>query len=105
MKEYMKDNELEDDTFMQNLCDDIYVCSKSLTASSNIGNMYLNTRAVSQGFERTYNVANFKTLNSESCPTSNTYRGLSSHQTSTNTQTSYGSTEKQSLMRVISGKE
>lgn len=102
LKHYISENNLENDNFMQNLCDDIYVCTKSLTASKNTREMYLGTRSSSQGNERAYNISNFNDLNNESQPIHPTFRGLSSHQTSEQTQTSYASRGAANLMRAVS---
>ena len=45
---------------MKNICDDIYVCKKSL--NSRIGGMYLNARQISQGTQRAYNVRDISQL-------------------------------------------
>ena len=60
MKEYMEENEYTQDTFMKNLCDDIYIAYKSL--NSNIGRMYLTSRTSSQGEQRGYNIGNIDEL-------------------------------------------
>jgi hypothetical protein len=56
MKMYMQDNNLGDDPFMGNLCDDVYVAIRSL--NSRLGAMYLGARVVSQGSQRAYNLTN-----------------------------------------------
>ena len=105
MKKYMTDNELEDDGFMKNLCDDIYVCTKSLTADTNLGNMYLTTRGVSQGNERAYNAADFTELDRGSQPISSNFRSLSQHVSSKTSQTAYAPKTATKLMRAVSSRE
>jgi hypothetical protein len=56
MKTYMEGNGLEEDPFMENLCDDIHVATRSL--NSNLGSMYLGARVLSQGGQRAYNLTN-----------------------------------------------
>jgi len=56
MKMYMKDNDLGEDPFMGNLCDDIYVSIRSL--NSRLGAMYLGARVSYQGSQRAYNLTN-----------------------------------------------
>lgn len=52
LKSYMETNHLQDDKFMKKLCDDIYVCIKSL--GTRYANMYCTSRQVSQGTQRAY---------------------------------------------------
>ena len=54
MKKYMKDNNLTEDKFMKNLCDDIFICYR--TFNTKFGNMYVNARQSSQGSQRYYAV-------------------------------------------------
>lgn len=54
MKKYMKDNNLSQDKFMKNLCDDIFICYR--TFNTKFGNMYVNARQSSQGSQRYYAV-------------------------------------------------
>lgn len=102
LKHYMSEHNLEDDNFMRNLCDDIYVCIKSLTTKSNIGNMYLNTRSASQGKERAYNIQDFGDLEESSQTCKQSFRSLSTHQTSTSTRTAYSNTRASKIMRAVS---
>ena len=102
IKQYITENHLDGDDFMQNLCDDIYVCTKSLTASKNTREMYLGMRSSSQGNERAYNVRDFRVLDTDSQPIQEVFRGLSSHKTSNRTQTSYASKGAAGMMRAVS---
>jgi len=102
MKDYMEEKNLVDDVFMNNLCDDIYVCTKSLSASKNLGNMYLNTRSASQGNERAYNIGNFRDLDAGSKPVDAAFRGLSQHTQQHTTQTPYAPPRAATLMRAVS---
>ena len=102
LKQYMTENNLEDDDFMKNLCDDIYVCTKSITSKGNIGNMYLNTRSASQGKERAYNIQDFGDLEHDSQPLRPTFRNLSNHQTSSATRTAYTNPRLSNVMRTVS---
>lgn len=54
MKVYMKDNNLIEDKFMKNLCDDIFICYR--TFNTKFGSMYVNARQSSQGSQRYYAV-------------------------------------------------
>jgi len=56
LKKYMNDNNLNDDLFYKNLCDDIYIAIQ--TFSTNYAEMYVNARITSQGTQRAYNVTN-----------------------------------------------
>lgn len=55
MKEYMKDNKIENDKFIKNLCDDIYISYK--TFGTIFASMYNNARQISQGIQRCYSVS------------------------------------------------
>ena len=54
MKQYMSDKGLTNDGFMKNLCDDIYICYKTL--GNRFGAMYVAARQTSQGAQRAYTV-------------------------------------------------
>ena len=102
LKQYMSANNLNEDDFMKNLCDDIYVCTKSLTSTHNTSAMYLGMRSNSQGSERAYNVRDFTRLETESQPIAASFRGLSAHRTSDNTTTAYASRGASNMMRAVS---
>ena len=55
MKQFMTDNQLTNDAFMKNLCDDIYICYK--TFETKFGAMYVGARQTSQGTQRAYTVS------------------------------------------------
>lgn len=56
MKKFMSENQLTDDKFMKNLCDDIYICFR--TFDTKYGNMFCSARQTSQGSQRLYTVSN-----------------------------------------------
>ena len=56
LKKYMNDNNLSDDLFYKNLCDDIYIAIQ--TFNTQYGEMYVKARLTSQGTQRAYNVTN-----------------------------------------------
>ena len=56
IKKYMNDNNLSDDLFYKNLCDDIYISIQ--TFNTHYGEMYVKARLTSQGTQRAYNVTN-----------------------------------------------
>lgn len=64
MKKFMMDNNLLDDKFMKNLCDDIYICFR--TFDTRYGNMYCTARQSSQGTQRQYTVSNTTAVERES---------------------------------------
>ena len=54
MKTYMTANNLTHDSFMKNLCDDIYICYRTFTTK--YASMYVAARQSSQGAQRCYTV-------------------------------------------------
>ena len=54
MKNYMTTNNLTHDSFMKNLCDDIYICYRTFTTK--YASMYVAARQSSQGAQRCYTV-------------------------------------------------
>ena len=52
LKQYMQDNNLNDDLLLKNLCDDIYICHR--TIGTQYAQMYCGARMSSQGNQRTY---------------------------------------------------
>jgi uncharacterized protein YegL len=63
MKQFMSDNELTEDKFMKNLCDDIYICFR--TFDTKYGNMFCTARQTSQGAQRQYTVSNTMSIDRE----------------------------------------
>ena len=55
LKKYMEDNKLNDDKFLKNLCDDIYISHKTL--GTKYSGMYTTARLTSQGTQRCYTVS------------------------------------------------
>jgi hypothetical protein len=55
IKMFMKNNSLNSDTFMNNLCDDIYISYK--TFGTKYSSMYTCSRQISQGNQRSYTVS------------------------------------------------
>ena len=60
LKSYMERHKLQNDSFMTNLCDDIFVCIKS--QSSILGKMFIGARQSSQGQQRAYNTTSLDDL-------------------------------------------
>lgn len=55
LKKYMEDNDLSNDKFLKNLCDDIYISYK--THGTIYSGMYTTARQTSQGTQRCYTVS------------------------------------------------
>jgi hypothetical protein len=55
LKKYMNDNNLNEDKFMKNLCDDIFISYQTL--GTKYGGMYTAARQTSQGTQRCYTVS------------------------------------------------
>ena len=56
MKLYMKNNNMEDDNFLKNLCDDIYISYR--TFGTRYASMFNTSRRISQGAQRCYTASN-----------------------------------------------
>jgi uncharacterized protein YegL len=56
IQKYINENNLKEDKFLKNLCDDIYISYRNFNSFH--GNMYVNSRHLSQGTQRCYTVGN-----------------------------------------------
>jgi len=54
LKKFIQSNHFQDDLFLNNLCDDIYIAYKTFNTA--YCDMYVTTRQISQGCQRSYNV-------------------------------------------------
>jgi len=61
IKKYMADNNLNENKFLKNLCDDIYICYR--TFGTKYGDMFITGRHTSQGSQRQYTVSNTSDIN------------------------------------------
>jgi hypothetical protein len=66
MKKYMQENDFENDKLMKNLCDDIYLCYRTIGTKFEI--MYACARQTSQGTQRCYNVSHTPDIIDEILP-------------------------------------
>ena len=60
MRGYIERHDLDEDPFMKNLCDDIYISLRAF--HSYIGNMFICARQTSQGRQRAYNMIDIDEL-------------------------------------------
>jgi len=60
MRSYIERHALDEDPFMKNLCDDIYISLRAF--HSYIGNMFICARQTSQGRQRAYNMVDIDEL-------------------------------------------
>lgn len=93
LKEYIKLNKLDNDLFMKNISDDIYITIKSL--HSKYGNLFLTARSLSSCKERAYNIRNIDVLN-------NLNHDDDNYTLSDTNLTPYASLSTLSVMRSIS---
>ena len=116
MLTYMEDNEIETDPIMKMLCDDIYICIRTIGTS--IGNMFTCARQTSQGRQQTYACSTLETDPTLRIHSSSQYGGIPRlfRQTndvynlsddvgllSQNTLTPYSTNGIVNLMRDVSG--
>lgn len=94
MKNYMTANNLINDLFMKNLCDDIHTAVLSLSAKNRRGGMYVGARQTSQGTQRAYNTTNLTDLQD-----SDAYDG----HTMSQDKSIYSTSKCASIMRSVSG--
>lgn len=92
MKKYMKVNDLEDDKFMKNLCDDIYISYR--TFGTIYSGMYTNARLTSQATQRCYTVSD--------TPIAEIPDTFDTHQLSNFDDTPYSTSVVLELMRSVS---
>ena len=70
IKKYMTDNNLTEDKFLKNLCDDIYICYRTL--GTKYGTMYCTARQISQGTQRVYTSSSVEDINTPDLYTTTT---------------------------------
>ena len=101
LKIYIKESNLEDDAFMKNLCDDIYVCIKGI--DSPLGYMYVTARESSQGYQRAYNITGYEELVDTNTDNTNYYTAsIQGYKTSQNYTTSYVSSTTSQVIHDLS---
>ena len=62
IKNYMNENELDEDEMLLQVCDDIYITIRTLTASVNTAQMYLESRRGRNGGNRAWGVSDLRDL-------------------------------------------
>jgi len=102
MKKYMKDNDLENDPFMKNLCDDIYISYK--TFDTRYSGMYTCARLTSQGTQRFYNVSHLENIHETNFHNDNDDNDniFNSHNLEQLNHSPYSTPSAQQIMRFVS---
>ena len=100
IKKYITDYNLEEDKFLKNLCDDIYVCYR--TIGTRFGTMFCTARQTSQGTQRQYTASSITEdiYNSPRIPVLN--RQIIQHDMSNFDDTPYLTPQATEVMREIS---
>jgi len=101
MKAWSNARDFDADSFVQDLCDDIYATIKGIStanAYSTIGYTYINARQSSQGLQRAYNIRDFSHLERST----STSTQVSTHIPSLSRHTSYASQTQRDIMRSVS---
>lgn len=100
LKTYIEENDLQEDTFMKNITDDIYVSIHSIDSTK--GYLYISARQKSQGSQRSYNITNYEELINPNFKDSNNLSLYTqSYETSSTSTTSYSSQQTVGLMQII----
>ena len=68
MKTYMGVNDLKEDEMLLQVCDDIYITIRTLTASVNTAQMYLESRRGRNGGNRAWGVSDLRDLEANQMP-------------------------------------
>ena len=74
IKKYMTDNNLTENKIIKNLCDDIYICYRTL--GTKFGTMYCTARQTSQGTQRVYTASSVEDTHTQDFYTSRTLRNV-----------------------------
>ena len=68
MKNYMGGNDLKEDEMLLQVCDDIYITIRTLTAGANTAQMYLESRRGRNGGNRAWGVSDLRDLEANQMP-------------------------------------
>jgi len=100
LKQYMEVNDLKEDIFLKNLCDDIYICYRTL--GTKFAEMFCSSRMTSQGNQYAYTATQIPEQESNNMDFKNILPPILEHSVSNSLSTPYRTPTKLEVMRSVS---